>query len=63
MAKAKVYNNFEDKFGNKHSFDTYEEFSKFWFGLPYQYAKASFPDFARLQRAAANSKEARTRTY
>ena len=58
----KVYNKFTDKFNNEYRFDTYLEFSKFWFNLSRKTALSLFPDnFAKLQNAAANSKEARTR--
>ena len=57
----KVYNSFSDKFGNQYGFDNYMDFAKFWFNLPYKYAMLSFPNFQKLQNAAANSKEARTK--
>lgn len=61
LNEAKVYNEFSDKHGKIYKFDTYLEFAKFWFNLPYNYKKSSFPDnFKQLQNAAANSKEART---
>jgi hypothetical protein len=56
----KVYNQFTDKFGNNYSFDNYMDFSKFWFNLSRKVALNQFPtNFAELQKAAANSKEAR----
>ena len=59
--KAKVYHSFTDKYGNKYGFDNYIDFAKFWFNLPFVYARANFPNFAKLQSAAANSKEARAK--
>lgn len=60
--KSKAYNNFSDKFGNEYSFDSYAEFAKFWFAIPYRRQLEYFPkNRAKLQNAAANSKEARTR--
>ena len=61
MKNAKIYNSFSNKFGQSFSFDCYADFAKFWFGMSYAYAKSAFPDFAKLQNAAANSKEARTK--
>lgn len=58
--KTKVYSKFVDKFGNEYNYPDYASFAKFWFNLPTAYAKASFPDFKELQKAAASSKEART---
>ncbi len=58
----KVYNNFTDKFGNQYGFDNYMDFSKFWFILSRKVAISLFPaNFAALQNAAANSKEARAK--
>jgi len=58
----KVYNKFSDKYGNEYEFDSYESFSKFWFGLSRNVAKIYFAgNFTKLQNAAANSKEARTK--
>lgn len=57
----KPYNFFTSKYGQEFSFDNYADFSKFWFSMSYQAAKLLFPDFRRLQNAAANSKEARTK--
>lgn len=59
MTTAKVYNSFSDKFGNKYSFDNYMEFASFWFNLSRKIAVSYFPNFKNLQKAAANSKEAR----
>lgn len=55
----KVYTQFADKFGKEYRFDNYMDFASFWFGLSYQFKKASFPNFQKLQNCAANSKEAR----
>lgn len=57
----KAYNHFTDKHGNEYKFDNYGEFAKFWFNLHRKYAVATFPNFTKLQNAAANSKEARTK--
>lgn len=62
MTKQKIYNNFTDRFGNRYGFDNYMEFSKYWFNLSRKYAMDAFPEnFTKLQSAAANSKEARTK--
>jgi hypothetical protein len=56
----KVYNKFSDKYGNEYTFADYQSFAKFWFGLKRNVATGYFPDnFKALQKAAANSKEAR----
>lgn len=55
----KVYTQFTDKFGKEYRFDNYMDFASFWFGLSYQFKKASFHNFQKLQSCAANSKEAR----
>ncbi len=60
MKNAKIYNGFADNFGNSYSFDNYADFAAFWFSMSYRAAKLTFPNFAQLQNAAANSKEART---
>lgn len=60
-SNTKIYNKFSDKFGNEYGFDNYMEFSKFWFNLSYRVQMEYFPDRAKLQRAAADSKEARTK--
>lgn len=57
----KVYNSFSDKYGNKYGFNNYMDFAQFWFNLSRKTAQSLFHDFANLQKAAANSKEARTR--
>ena len=59
--KAKVYNNFTDKFGNEYGFTEYADFSVFWFGYSRNVLVSYFPDFTKLQNAAANSKEAKTK--
>ena len=62
MATIKIYNNFTDKFGNEYSFDNFIDFASFWFGMSRKSAIIYFPNnFAVLQKAAANSKEAMTR--
>lgn len=60
-ARARIYNLFTDKFGNVYRFDNYADFAKFWFSLSRKHAISIFPNFAQLQKAAANSKEARTK--
>ena len=58
----KVYNKFTDKFNNEYNFDNYMDFAKFWFNLSRKTAMSFFPtNFKKLQNAAANSKEARTK--
>jgi hypothetical protein len=57
----KPYSNFSDKHGNNYQFESYSEFSKFWFNIPFRVAKSSFPNFKSLQNCAYNSKEARTK--
>jgi len=59
MKNAKIYNSFSDKFGNQYGFETYAEFAIFWFGIKFQTAKDTFPNFWDLQRAAASSRAAR----
>jgi len=61
LKNNKIYNNFTDVYGNVYSFSTYAEFSMFWFNLKRKTAIAYFPEFKKLQSAAANSKEARTK--
>jgi hypothetical protein len=58
----KIYNNFTDKFGNEYKFDNYMAFASFWFNLSRKTAQSYFPaNFTKLQNAAANSTEARTK--
>jgi hypothetical protein len=57
----KVYSSFTDKFGNEYAFSNYAEFAKFWFAMSRKMAVSYFPDFAKLQSCACNSKEARTK--
>lgn len=62
MTTSKIYNSFSDKFGNNYSFQTYIDFASFWFNLSRKNAMSFFPtNFADLQKAAASSKEARTK--
>ena len=62
MATSKIYNSFKDKFNNEYKFDNYIDFAKFWFNLSRKTAMSYFPvNFTKLQNAAANSKEARTK--
>jgi len=58
----KVYNSFSDKFGNEYKYDNYMSFASFWFNISRKVAISYFPtNFNALQKAAANSKEARTK--
>lgn len=58
----KAYHNFTDAYGNEYKFDNYMDFAKFWFNMKRRTAVELFPkNFDVLQKAAANSKEARTR--
>ena len=58
----KVYNNFSDRFGNVYSFNNYMDFAKFWFSLKRKTAIDFFGEnFKKLQYAATNSKEAKTK--
>jgi hypothetical protein len=62
MTTSKVYNSFSDKFGNNYNFANYMDFASFWFNLSRKAAMSFFPtNFNDLQKAAANSKEARTK--
>jgi len=57
-----AYNQFTDKYNNEYKFTSYIEFARFWFSLSRKEAKIYFPaNFTKLQNAAANSKEARTK--
>lgn len=56
----KIYNSFLDTFGNKYSFNNYEDFAKFWFGLSRKVQLSYFPDnFNKLNNSAIKSKKAR----
>lgn len=58
----KIYNKFTDKFKNEYTFDNYSDFAAFWFNLSRKSAVSFFPEnFKDLQKAAANSREARER--
>lgn len=60
----KIYNQFTDKFNNEYKFDNYFDFANFWFNLSRKTAMNYFPtNFKKLQNAAANSKEAKTKVY
>lgn len=60
--KAKIYHSFTDKHGNEYGFDDYQSFAHFWFNIPQNRLRSAFPDnFNQLQRAATQSKEARTK--
>jgi hypothetical protein len=63
MKTTKIYNKFSDIYGNEYGFDSYMDFATFWFNLPYQTGKKYFEPklWGKLQYAAANSKEAKTR--
>ena len=59
---TKIYNSFSDKFGNSYTFTNYISFASFWFSLSRKTAKVYFADqFLGLQKAAANSVEAKTK--
>jgi len=60
--KAPIYTSFTDKQGNEYKFDNYMMFARWWFNLPYK-LQITFPQYKKLQFAAANSKEARTKQY
>lgn len=61
MPKAPIYTQpFKDKYENEFIFDNYMDFAKWWFNLPYK-LRITFPQYKKLQFAAANSKEAKTR--
>lgn len=49
------------KNGTEYVFNSYLEFASFWFNLKRSYAIKNFPEFAKLQKMAANSKEAKTK--
>lgn len=58
--KTKIYNSFTDKSGNEYKYKNYTDFAKFWFNISRKVAISYFPtNFNELQKAAANSKEAR----
>jgi hypothetical protein len=60
----KIYNLFTDRFNNEYKFNTYMDFACFWFNISRKAALELFPhNFKNLQKAAANSKEARTKVY
>jgi len=62
ITSNKVYNCFSDKFGNEYKYDNYMDFAKFWFNTSRRALILLFPtNFNALQKAAANSKEARTK--
>ena len=62
--KPKIYENFEDKFGNVYKFSNYLDFAKFWFSASYRTNLNYFTDnFKKLQAAATTSKEAKTPFY
>lgn len=59
---TKIYNSFTDKFGNEYKYDNYMDFASFWFNTSRRALLSIFPtNFNELQKAAANSKEARTK--
>lgn len=58
--KPKIYENFQDKFGNVYQFSNYLDFARFWFSGFYRTNLYYFPDnFKKLQAAATTSKEAK----
>jgi len=59
---TKIYNSFTDKFGNEYKYDNYMDFASFWFNTSRRALLSIFPtNFNELQKAAAHSKEARTK--
>lgn len=63
MPKTKIYTQFFDVHNNEYNFNNYLSFASFWFGLPKKLQIANFPEYKKLQNAAANSVEARTKMY
>jgi hypothetical protein len=59
----KTYNQFSDVNGNEYTFANYMDFATWFFGKSRKFLVTYFaPDvFKKLQYAAANSKEARTK--
>lgn len=58
--KPKIYENFQDKFGNVYQFSNYSDFATFWFNCSYARKLEYFPaNFKKLQWAATMSKEAK----
>jgi len=58
--KPKIYENFQDKFGNLYQFSNYLDFARFWFNGSYSENLRYFPaNFKKLQAAATTSKEAK----
>ena len=56
----KTYNKFQDRFGNEYSFNTYLEFTTFWFSLSRKLALNYFPlNFKSLQKEAISNKKER----
>ena len=62
MAKTKIYQNFQDKIQNNYFFNNYLDFATWFFNLSFQTKNDRFESkvLKKLQRAAQNSKEART---
>jgi len=61
--KTKAYTQFTDNDGNEYGFESYADFSAWWFTIPFWRSKRAFsPEtFRKLSYAATQSKEARTR--
>jgi hypothetical protein len=58
--KPKIYENFQDKFGNVYQFSNYLDFATFWYNGSYARKLDYFPaNFKKLQWAARMSKEAK----
>lgn len=54
--KSKIYENFQDKFGNVYKFSNYLDFARFWFSASRRTNLNYFPDnFKKLQAAATTS--------
>ena len=60
---TKAYTQFTDNDGNEYGFESYADFSAWWFDIPHRRLKLAFsPEtFKKLSYAATQSKEARVR--
>ncbi len=57
--KKKIYNSFQDRFGNEYNFSNYLDFARFWFNHSRKSLIDYFPqNFEKLDRCACYSKEA-----
>ena len=64
MNNTKAYNKLQDLNGYEYSFESYEDFSNWWFSVPYRRMVQSLDKstFRKLDRAATQSKEARKKS-